>query len=52
MCSRTFLNYELKNLHSQFRLRLRLVQRFCKACRIIFFEVAMLVLLDKNRSYR
>ena len=38
MCSRTILN-ELKNLQSQkkdsFKLRRRLVQRFCKACQVI-----------------
>ena len=56
MCSRTVLN-ELKDLHLQkkkspFRLPQRLVQRFCKACHIILFEVAMLVLLNENRSCR
>ena len=54
MCSRTVLE-KLKNLHSQkilFQLRRRLVQRFCKACHIILFAVAMLVLLNENRSCR
>ena len=56
MCSRTVLN-ELKNLQSQkkkipFKLRRRLVQRFCKACQVILFVVAMLVLLNENRSCR
>ena len=55
MCSRTVLN-ELKNLQSQkkipFRLCRRLVQRFCKAYHIILFVVAMLVLLNENRSCR
>ena len=55
MCSRTFLN-ELKNLQSQkkvpFKLRRRLVKRFCKACQVILFFVAMLVLLNENRSCR
>ena len=50
MCSRTVLN-ELKNLQSQkkkipFRLCRHLVQRFCKACHIILFVVAVLVLLN------
>ena len=52
MCSRTVLG-ELKNLHSQkipFRLCRRLEQRFRKACHIILFAVAMLVLLNENRS--
>ena len=55
MCSRTVLG-EIKNLQSQkipFRLRQRFEQRFCKACHIIFFfAVAMLVLLNENRSCR
>ena len=54
MCSRTVLG-EIKNLQSQkipFRLRRRFEQRFCKACHIIFFAVAMLVLLNENRSCR
>ena len=55
MCSRTVLN-ELKNLQSQkripLRLRRRLVQRFCKACQVILFVVARLVLLNENRSCR
>ena len=53
MCSRTVLG-ELKNVHSQkipFRLRRRFEQRFCKACHIIFFAVAMLVLLNAPFSY-
>ena len=52
MCSRTVLD-ELKNLHNTkipFRLRRRLEQRFCKACHIILFAVAMLVLLNEKRS--
>ena len=54
MCSRTVLE-KLKNLHSQkilFQLRQRLVQRFCKAFHIILFAVAVLVLLNENRSCR
>ena len=54
MCSRTVLG-DLKYLHSKeipFRLRRRLEQRFCKACHIILFAVAMLVLLNENRSCR
>ena len=49
MCSRTVLN-ELKNLQSQkkipFGLCRRLVERFCKACQIILFVFAVLVLLN------
>ena len=49
MCSRTVVN-ELKIVQSQkkipFRLCRRLVQRFCKACHIILFVVAVPVLLN------
>ena len=55
MCSPTVLNELKKSTLKKkipFGLRRSLVQRFCKACRIILFVVAMLILLNENRSCR